>query len=86
MISLSEMAGWFGISLLDAIAIIVQGAIPCTIGGGRVQVCERALNAWIEHQFNFPARVPHAVKCGKFLPINEKGDYDDGRESFVLGQ
>ena len=86
LVTIDEMAGWFGISPLDAIAIIVQGAIPCTIGGEEVLVCERALNAWIEQQFNFPARAPHAVKFGNFLPINEKEDYDDGRESFVFGR
>lgn len=85
-ITLSEMAGWFGISPSEAKDIVVQGHIPYARVNGEVHVYERALNAWIEQQFNFPARAPHAVKFGNLLPINEKEDYDDGRESFVFGR
>lgn len=57
LISLSEMAGWFGISLAEAVDIIAQGHIPCAWVNGEVHVGERALNGWIEQQFNFPVGV-----------------------------
>ena len=62
LIPISEMAGWFGVSLSDAVDIVAQGHIPCAWVNGEVHVCERALNAWIERQFNFPIStqlLPH---------------------------